>query len=1494
MDYDYKTLFDITYDLKQAQAELKKVIKSLQKDSKISLRVELSNKEAVSAIISSNKELNKMAQYYKNLQTEQKRLTSLTSASLKEQLSEINQLSDAFENYKQSLGNVDFSQVVTSLDQLKSQTKDIEDDSTAIGQTIKESTEDFGKSLISGAISKGVDIMMGLATGTAEVASAAEGATVATTMLGAAMDLLPFVAIGAGIVALVNVLDMAITTTSELEEKVEETGSAYETAISNLETITTELETQNALLDELLVKTNLTYVEKSQLDNLKEVTQELQIQKDLAEKEVARTQKDAAESSAKYITKKYDIDEFSSSKIDEYVNNAESSGNNAILTNDKNDLASMIAGYKQFTKLQNEASNTEDYEHYNVLTSEISDSIWESTSALEEQKIQMQGYYDTIEKTEQSGGILTDDQKKVKEAYEQTSNAIEIIYKELDPEKFKIFQFNSLLNDDSFSDVKIQLENLAKSGKLSASVLTNNEKYKSLLDKTGISASDAVKEIEALAGSNNNLSTAEQQVSSTFTVNKENLSTYISGLKEVSNLQKTVNDELKSGNISNSTLVSLLEKYPEMESQITNYQSGVEGSQQELVNKLDECYQNDLNNYGEYLIAKNENNQAFFESTFSSNASLVNDFNKNYGVDLSNVTSYAQAKFEIENQLFSSVANMWSDYYDAQTNSFSEKFMQMGMRLGSLKPGSDEYKALEEKYNEGQAIINKIIKAKNDLDNAAANNYKPDLLDTSTPSSTESTTEIDWISRKIEVLSSKLDKLKTKISDTFATFKTRSNNIDIAQEKVQKEIRIYQKSYKSYMDKANEIDLPEDLKLKVQNGSYDITEYDSKTAEKINSYQDLYDKAQALKDTIRELKEEEKDYSEQKIDLIQTRFDSKTDYIDSLISKREAEMGDNATSKDYEYIEKKQRRKLELLTMERDQIQEQFESMNLKVGSEEWLYYKKLLSDLGVEIEENEENIHDTINLAANAKLAAFDKLLETLNEADEKLSHISSLISGDSFQDGTITAAGLTNQYLNLQGLANANSEIAYYQDAIANLKRSDFYDDDKGLEAYNEKLEEYQEGLESAQSSAKSFRDAIIDLVKEGIEAETEAMRDYIDVQKEALESEKSLNDYQKTVEEKTKNISILQRKINELSQSSNRKDIALRLELQKDLADAESDLEVTKADHNLEVKESALDDELEAFEKVQDKKIQLLESDLATQEAAISDSLNLVKNNYSTIYSEIDDMSKTYGTSIKDNLVLPTIEALDDLETRLSDSVNNVESISTTGASNTKNTNILSLLTNGTGTGNATDSLTKYLQTHGYTALSRKQMVELAKLLGVSGIDDVSDVAGDDNQNRDLILNALKAYLSDTSSTTTTSNDNSSPATTSKDTQKLSLAAASFSNNELLNTNSMSNKLLNAEGEKVAGIVKLEEAFVRNVNQSNLSEIFAAQSPKLESYTSLKSYTDTISSFTAMPSVQINSPLISVAGVARDDINNQIYSAMEKIPDIVGNAVYSQLKR
>ena len=318
-----------------------------------------------------------------------------------------------------------------------------------------------------------------------------------------------------GIFLAVKAYDALTVSVEEQKEKMEDSLSAYNDAKSELENITTELDNQEQAMDELLGKEKLTYAEKGQLEELQQITEELRIQKDLAEKEEGRTQKEVASDAATLFQKQFGKYDISDEAIDEYQTNANITGNNAILVSDENDLSAMIAGYKQFNDLLDEVygeKNQEDIDHFTSLTEDLKDSIFSTAQDLQTQQDNMSDYYNTIKDIPYDE--LTSDQKEVVDAYTTISNAIALIYKELDPNSWNEMQIDKLFTTDGIEKTKDELVEMAKEGTLDESTIQSYSKLNSTLEDSNMILNDGQSAASALCDEMYALADAEDDVQS--------------------------------------------------------------------------------------------------------------------------------------------------------------------------------------------------------------------------------------------------------------------------------------------------------------------------------------------------------------------------------------------------------------------------------------------------------------------------------------------------------------------------------------------------------------------------------------------------------------------------------------------------------------------------------------------------------------------------------------------------------------------------------------------------------------------------------------------------------------------------------------------------------------------------------------------------------------------------------------------------------------------
>ena len=113
--------------------------------------------------------------------------------------------------------------------------------------------------------------------------------------------------------------------------------------------------------------------------------------------------------------------------------------------------------------------------------------------------------------------------------------------------------------------------------------------------------------------------------------------------------------------------------------------------------------------------------------------------------------------------------------------------------------------------------------------------------------------KIDWIEIAIDRIERAIKRLQTTAESTFKSFKKRLTATNSEIYKVTEELSLQQKAYNRYIQEANSVGLSSSLAQKVKDGTIDINEYDSDTAELIQEYQEWYEKALDCKDAIDEL-----------------------------------------------------------------------------------------------------------------------------------------------------------------------------------------------------------------------------------------------------------------------------------------------------------------------------------------------------------------------------------------------------------------------------------------------------------------------------------------------------------------------------------------------------------------------------------------------------------------------------------------------------------------
>lgn len=287
-------------------------------------------------------------------------------------------------------------------------------------------------------------------------------------------------------------------------------------------------------------------------------------------------------------------------------------------------------------------------------------------------------------------------------------------------------------------------------------------------------------------------------------------------------------------------------------------------------------------NYMKYLDAKGTSNAITDNQINKMNSELINSLGKQYQDDYNNWLEALDKKKDAYNRYVDA-------YNKAQPDYIYEQQQKGGASAYSLVTGAAEaQKQYEKAKKDAKKKRDQLNQDLHKIDADFSAEYTPTTSSSNSGSKKSKTKkkkqEIDWIARKLEVLQKAIDTTSGKLQNLFS-IKAKKNNINKQITETTKLLNANRKAAKAYTAEANKVKLGGKLKAKVRSGNYDITKYSSKTADKINKYQDLIDKAREAQDAVQDNIASIHDLNQQKLDNITTWYDKLLDRINAITSK---------------------------------------------------------------------------------------------------------------------------------------------------------------------------------------------------------------------------------------------------------------------------------------------------------------------------------------------------------------------------------------------------------------------------------------------------------------------------------------------------------------------------------------------------------------------------------------------------------------------------------
>ena len=422
--------------------------------------------------------------------------------------------------------------------------------------------------------------------------------------------------------------------------------------------------------------------------------------------------------------------------------------------------------------------------------------------------------------------------------------------------------------------------------------------------------------------------------------------------------------------------------------------------------------------------------------------------------------------------------------------------------------------------------------------NNTTNNYNYNTSNKSSSSSSKSSSSsakkaadefkesLDWIEIAIDRVERAIDSLDKTATNTFLDFAERDGALLQQMQQVTNEINLQQQAYERYMAEANSVGLSADWQDKVKNGRIDIEVItDEGLKEQIDQFQEWYEKALDARDalddlniTISELNKQRWDTLIEEFELYLNRIQNSGDMIEEIVNRAEVD-GQIISKNYYTELQNNKHAEAEMLREERKRLialrDEMVNNGSMEVMSDEWYAMNNQIDEITVSIYECQTAWAEYQKSIRETEWKVFDILQDRITGVADEAQFLIDLMSNEKlFEDnGQLTDKGWATmglygqQYNILMNQADRYAEEAKRLEEEMNNSdyltglTGDGHDNLDIVDRYYELIEAQQEAI----LSAEQMKDAMKDMVEEGIELELDALDDLIDKYLDALQAQK-----------------------------------------------------------------------------------------------------------------------------------------------------------------------------------------------------------------------------------------------------------------------------------------------------------------------------------------------------------------------------------------------------
>lgn len=343
--------------------------------------------------------------------------------------------------------------------------------------------------------------------------------------------------------------------------------------------------------------------------------------------------------------------------------------------------------------------------------------------------------------------------------------------------------------------------------------------------------------------------------------------------------------------------------------------------------------------------------------------------------------------------------------------------------------------------------------------------------------------------------------------------------------------------------------------------------------------------------------------------------------LEGYVEQTEAQ-GYIVSTKYYDAMISNEQNKLSKLNKERQELinalNDAIVNGDIEEGSEAWYDMQKDINSVNEAIQEANTSIINFKNSIREIEWGIFDKIQDRISSITEEADFLTKIMSDEKMYDdnGNVTKHG-TATY----GLHGVNYNV-YMSQADKYRKEMESIDKEISKDPYNQTLiERRKELLELQQESiiaAEDEKEAIVNLVKEGIEKQLESLDKLIDKYLDAINSQKELYDFQKDITKKQEEVDSLRKQLVAYSGDDSEEGSVRRQETENKLKEAEENLAESFYDKAISDQKKLLDELYNEYEIVLNMRLDNIDVLISEVIANINSDASEIRD---TIMSEAD---------------------------------------------------------------------------------------------------------------------------------------------------------------------------------------------------------------------------------------------------------------------------------